>query len=332
MANSRLGLETKAITEGAVMATLTAILAMAGLYVPILEPFIMMIWTLPVVVACLRSGMRTGAAAMAVAGFILLIASSPIYAVEMLIRSTGPALLIGYGFRQKWKTERIVLYTAVAAFLGLAVSYAISFLIMGIQFNEFFGVQTETIDEMVALLSDYGLQDALRLTADEMADYLMTAIAMIKYLFPSILMISGLFTAITNYAAANFVLVRLKIPLPPVSKLSAFRLPFELVFFFIAGLGASVVGNAFYPGTPLIAEIGQNIMLVFLVLYFLQGLALFFYFIDKAPPGVRKFWKIALAIAFVVTAFQFLNVVCFIGLIDALFDFRRLELLFKKKQ
>ena len=330
MANSRLGMETKAITEGAVMATLTAILAMAGIYIPLLEPFIMMIWTLPVVVVCMRWGMRTGAATMAVAGIIILIASSPLYAAEMILRSTGPALLIGYGFRWKWKTEKTILYTALAAFLGLGLSYAISFLLMGVRFDAFFAVQPETIDEMVALFNDYGLTEAFRLTADEMVDFMTSAFLMIRYLFPSILLISGLFTAITNYAAANFVLRKLKIPLPPVSKLASFRLPFELVFCFIAGFGMTVIGGVFYPETPVVAEIGQNIMTVFIALYMFQGIGLLLYYVEKTPPHMRVFWKIMLIMAIILTAFQFLYIICLTGIIDALLDFRRLELLFKK--
>ena len=331
MANSRLGMETRAITEGALMATLTAIMAMAGIYMPMLGAILMTVWTLPVVIVCMRRGLRAGAASMAVAGLIILITTTPIYALEMLLRSAGPALLIGYGFLRRWKSEKTIFFAALAAFLGLLASFVLSFFLMGIGFDEFFLLLPETVDEMTAMLADYGLMDSLQLTPDELKAYIQDAFAMIKYLFPSFLMVAGLITAFTNYMMAVFVLGKLKISVPPVTKFAEFRLPLGFVFGFITGFGMSVVGMTFLPDLPNVAEIGQNIMVLFMALYFFQGLGLFLYYIGKAPPYMRTFWKIAIVLTFILTFFRFFSILCIIGLLDALFDFRKIEQYFNKK-
>ena len=331
MANSRLGMETKSLTEGALMAALTAILAMAGMFIPILEPVVMMIWTLPVVVVCLRWGMRPGAVTMAAAGLVILIITTPTYAVDMLLRSAGPALLIGYGFRRRWKSEATIFFTALAAFAGLAASYALTFALMGIGLDDMFSVAPETIDEFVRMLTEYGVMEWVQMPAAEFAEYVASFFSTMKYLFPAILLVAGLITAFTNFVAANFVLGKLKVPLPPVTKPSDFRMPFPFIFGFILGMGLTVVGGVFWPGTPLIAQAGQNVMIVFVALYFFQGMGLIFHFIGRAEPSARKFLKVMLIIVILMTFFYFFTVVGLVGVADALFDFRRMGLFNRKK-
>ena len=140
MPNSKLRMETKAITEGALMAALTAILAMTGILVPFLNPIVMLIWTLPVVIVCIRHGMRAGAATIAVAGFIILGVGTPMNALDMLLTSAAPALFIGCGFYYKWPTERTLFFTAITAIIGLGVVILISIFIMGIGLRQIFGL------------------------------------------------------------------------------------------------------------------------------------------------------------------------------------------------
>jgi len=331
MANSRLGMETKSITEGALMAALTAILAMAGIFIPMLEPVVMTIWTLPVVVVCLRWGMRPGAVTMAAAGLVILIIATPTYAVDMLLRSAGPALIIGYGFIHKWKSETSILFTAIAAFIGLAASYALTFMIMGIGLDNLFSVEPETINEFVLLFSNYGLLDQFQMSAAEMSEFFTNIFSMLKYLFPGMLLVGGLFTAFTNYVAANFVLGKLKVPLPPVTKLSDFRMPFGFVFGFIFGLGLMVVGDVFLPGLPFVARVGQNISLVSIAIYIFQGIGLILHFIGRAEPSARKILKIVFIIVILMIFLYFFMIVGLIGIADALFDFRKMGIFNKKK-
>ena len=323
MANSRLGIETKAITEGAVMAALTAMLALAGIFIPILDPVVMLVWTLPVVVVCMRHGMRAGAATITVAGFVIMTLSSPMIAANMLIRSVGPAMLIGCGFHYRWRTEKTVLLAALATFLGLLLDYAISVFVMGISIREMFAIEPETVDEMIRIFSEYGLLESFQITAEEMAEYILSTFSLMLLMLPAILLVYSLVTAITNYLTANLLLRKLRIPLPPVTKLSTIRMPIGVVFGFLLGFGLMVLGNMFWPDIELIVTIGQNITVVFLTLYIVQGLGLIFYFIGKTPQSMQGFLKFSLFLVVIMTAFNFLAIIGYIGVADALLDFRR---------
>jgi uncharacterized protein YybS (DUF2232 family) len=323
-------METRSITEGALMAALTAILAMAGLFIPLLLPLVMMIETLPVVVICLRWGMRPGAATLAVAGVIIMTLASPLNAIDMLLRSGAPALLLGLGFRRRWKTERTLLFIAIAAFAGLVISIVGSSLIMGISIPEVLSIDQAMIDEMVKLFVDNGFLAAGNVTIAELKVIVTDIFAIIAYLLPSLLLVSGFITAITNYTAANLILRRLKIELPPVTRLATFRLPFGFVFVFILGLGLRVIGDMLWPGGT-VAKVGENINLVCLALYFFEGLGLFFYLMEKAPQNMQGVLRFALLSTFIFFFVFVIRIVPYLGVADAIFDFRKLYFLSKKQ-
>jgi uncharacterized protein YybS (DUF2232 family) len=318
-------METKAITEGAMMATLTVIFAMTGIYFPLLGPVVMLVWTLPVVVMCLRRGLQAGAMTMAVSGFIIMILATPLNGISMLIRSAGPALVIGYGYYSKWPSEKTLLYTWGAAFVGLLASYALTFFVMGISVTDMFHVAPETIEEMVALFDERGLLASAGMGAQEMVDQLTETFSMLLTLIPMILVLSGLTSAITNYVAASFVLRRLKMDIPPMVNLSTFQLPFGLVFVFILGFGMATVGSIFFPQYTTLITIGRNILYIMLTLYLFQGLGVVSHYIKRAPADKQRFLKVITAVIFIWTINFMLFAMGSFGLADALFDVRKLS-------
>jgi len=319
-------METKAITEGAVMAALTAILGLAGIYVPMLSPIIMLIWTLPVVLVCMRHGMRTGAVTIAVAGIAIMSLSTPLTALNMMFRSAGPALLIGCGFRFRWRSEKTILYTSAAAFAGLLADLAITVFVMGISIREMFYFEPELVNELITMFTDYGLMTSQDASLEEMAAFVNTVASTMYLMVPAMLVIYSLFSAFTNYITANLVLRKLQAPLPPVTRLSTFRMPIVMLFGYILGFGLTVTGSAFWPETPMVTTVGQNISIIFLTIFIVQGVGLFVFFIEKAPPSMRGVLKFLMVFAIIVTVFNFLVIIGYIGIADALFDFRRLDI------
>ena len=327
MPNSRLGIETRAITEGALMAVLTAVLALAGIYIPLLEIVVMLVWTLPVVVVCMRHGMRAGAVTMAVAGLIIMMISTPMVAFDMVLRSAGAALLIGNGFRHRWRTEKTLLYTAIAAFAGMVLNLLVTTMVMGISIMDMFIVDTETVNEMVALFADYGLLDSFGASAEEMANTIHSMFSTMRLIFPGALLVYGLMSAVSNYLAADFVLRKLKIPTPPVTKLSTLRLPSLMIFGFLLGFGMTILGFSLWPQEPMVVTVGQNITVVFMALYMFQGLGMLLFFINKTQPGTKGFLKFVLIASVFMTFFGILSIIAYIGIADAIFDFRKIEVM-----
>jgi hypothetical protein len=71
-------------------------------------------------------------------------------------------------------------------------------------------------------------------------------------------------------------------------------------------------------------KVGQNLVFVTLAAYFFQGMGLILHFIGRAPQGRRTFLKILLFMTILWTHVFFLQGVGYMGVADALFDFRRI--------
>jgi len=317
--------ETKAITEGAVMASLTAMLALAGIFIPVINPIVMLVWTLPVVVICIRHGMRAGTATIAVAGMIILMAASPVNAFNMLLCSVGPALFIGGGFYYKWSTEKAILYASVAAIVGLVVYLFISAEVMGVSVTQMFAIEPEVIDEMVDMISESGMMSSVYGSHDEMVEAIRGMFDSVYMMLPAALILYGLFTALTNYIVAYMVLRKLKEKVPPMTRLSTFRLPMPFLLGFIAGFGMLVMSATYWTDKPTLFAAGQNVFNVFLVLYAFQGFGLIFYYIGRLEPHRRGTYKFLLVFSIIISGFSLLMFISFAGVIDAFMDFRRLE-------
>ena len=262
---------------------------------------------------------------MAAAGLLIVILASPVHAISMLLSSAGPALVLGCGFLRSWKAERILICTVFAAFAGLFASSAYNLFIMGLGIQEVFSVQPETIEEIVAMFVQYGLLDNQAVTVEELTEMFATMFSLLVYMLPGILFVGAITIATINYKAAYLVFGKLRIQLPKIMKLSTFRLPITVVFFFILGVGMLLFGWTFWRDTQGILVVGQNVVLAGTALYFFQGLGMILYYIGKAPVHMHRTIKFGLLIAVLMTNVYFLLIVGLIGVVDALCDFRKLE-------
>ena len=325
MANSRQGMETKAITEGAFMSALAVLLVVVGVFVPILALITNLVWALPIVVLCMRHGMRAGVAAMAVVGVLLMLLITPLRAIQMMISLAAPALVLGCGLLRKWSTEKILALTGFATFLGMCAYFVLTIQLMGLTLQQFMGSDPESIRQVVRLYEDLGFLATVGLTAYQLEEYVTMMMSALVIILPSALLISGLGVALLNYAVANMILKRLKVELPPVTRLATFRLPMGIVFVFIAGLAMIVMGGMFFEENATIPVVGQNILLVVVALYFFQGYALVAFLLERYAPASHKFLRIVFAVLMLVNIIVMFVPVALAGLIDALFDPRKLE-------
>jgi len=169
------------------------------------------------------------------------------------------------------------------------------------------------------------LLSSQNMTPDELAAYISMMTSTMILMVPAMLIIYSLFSAFTNYIAANMVLRKLRMPLPPVTSLSTFRMPISVLFGYILGFGLTVTGSIFWPQTPMVVTVGQNITTVFLTVFIVQGIGLVSYYIKKAPPTMRGAIKFIIIFLCIVTMFNLLVIIGYAGIVDALLDFRRLD-------
>ncbi len=328
MAGSRLGLETKALTEGAVMAALTAVLALAGIYMPLLGMLAALVWTLPVVAICLRHGMKAGVLAMAAAGLIILMAASPITALTMVIPCAGPALLLGEALRKGWPTGRTVFLTTVMTALCTLLSAGLAALLTGISPWEDWLMLKDSLrqgfETAMPLYESMGMLKQLGVTSQQFAAQIEASLNLLEYLLPAVLLLSALLSAGVNYILAHKIFSRLKIKLPPLGHFYQYRQPWWQIWIFIAAFAVTMFAPQLFPGQPRIAQAAGNLMLFYCILFFLQGLAVLAFYSRKLSRGVGILLRAFLIVVLLSGNLIIPIVLVLAGIVDIFADFRKL--------
>src|SRR5205809_7034389 len=113
-------ISVRGLTEGAILAALVAVLALAANYVPLVGLAANCLCPIPLAVLMIRHGLRVAALATVVAIAIGSAVSGPVTGVLILLGFAPVGLAIGFGLRRQWSTSTVILVTG-AAVLGALV-------------------------------------------------------------------------------------------------------------------------------------------------------------------------------------------------------------------
>ncbi len=135
-------------------------------------------------------------------------------------------------------------------------------------------------------------------------------------IIPALVLVSTLFVSWTSLLFARPIFRRFALPYPDFGKLTTWATPEKLVW------GAIGCGVALMLPATEIKLIGLNGILILMMIYFLHGIAIVAYFVDK-----KKFPRIARTFIYSLIAIQHLFALMVIGLgfFDMWVNFRKLD-------
>lgn len=136
------------------------------------------------------------------------------------------------------------------------------------------------------------------------------------HLLPSLAFIGTAFTVFLNILAGRFISQRAGRPYPELGDLSRWRLSDFMIWPLLLAGGALLV-----PGEA-IRWVGMNVLIVFLFLYFLQGLSVVSFFFRK--KNIPLFLR---GVGYVLIFLHQIPmlVVCLFGITDVWLDFRKIQ-------
>src|SRR3989442_11240948 len=109
----------RGLTEGAVLAALVTVLALAANYIPVVGLAANFLCPIPLAVLMIRHGLRVAALATVVAIALGSAISGPVTGLLILLGFAPVGLAIGFGLRRQWSASTVVLITGGAVLLGL---------------------------------------------------------------------------------------------------------------------------------------------------------------------------------------------------------------------
>ena len=153
---------------------------------------------------------------------------------------------------------------------------------------------------------------------NEMKEALMSSFELLKVMLPALLIMVALMDSYLNYTVARIVLRRLDLRLEPLPPFAEWRAPGHLAIGFLLLMLLSFVGGYFGLGN--MDVVLGNILLLFQMVFLVQGLSVAYYFLSR--KGVNKLVRVLLII-FILFNQPLAMAAMLAGVLDVVLDIRK---------
>ncbi|MGH2405094.1 MAG: YybS family protein [bacterium] len=260
-------IRTQGLTEGAILAALVAIFAVAGRYIPLISLATTFLCPLPLAILVIRHGFRVAGIAAIVAVLVGTVLAGPLVGLAILVSFAPMGIVLGIGARQGWPAPRVVAAGTVVA----SVSTALSFLgLLGggrLSMDE----MARSMERSAAMTVDLYARLGIPATQIEGAMQPMREFArLLPYLLPLMLVLTAATTSWLNYEVGRRVLGRFGYRLHTLPPMRTWRVPPAGVWLVPVGF-ILLVGGA-RVGVPAVQNLGFSLVLGAMFIFIFQGL------------------------------------------------------------
>lgn len=315
-----------ALAEGALLASLTAILVLIGYFFPPLQLLTTVVWSVPILVLIVRRDLRLGLMATFIAGLLILIFIGPVSAVLLFTQFAPLGIVYGYLFKHKTGAGKTVAAGSAVSLAALLINFYLVFLLTGLPLG---GMVQELENSMHHVLDFYqrtGMLDSLTsrgLTVEQVQQAMLDTLNTLKILLPGILISASLLAAFVNYVVAEKILQRLQLMEGGLPPFRHWQLPWYFVWVVIAGLLCWQLGD--YAGIAIVSQVGLNLLYITIPLLVGNGLAAVSFFFNRFKLAPFAKWAVAAIFLFYLPVA--LVFIIMLGLFDPfLICRRRLEM------
>ncbi len=261
------------MTESGLLAALTVIMALIGVYVPLLGTVAVIMWPLPILVLIVRHGFKWGVMAVVVAGVLTALLVEPAVSLRLALAFAPGGIALGLGFRRDWSPVRTLTTGIVCSMAAKLASLSLIFALTGVEpFSMQFEMMEESFDSTIEMYRDMGMSEA---QLEESRNILTENISLMKLLLPLIVVMMGVMDTLINYLVGGIVLRRLGHEVATLPPFTEWRLHPVFIYLF----GFALVGA--YWGTtrdlPLLYQASLNLSMLATFAGLIQGVSVYVY-------------------------------------------------------
>lgn len=310
-------INTKALVEGAVFASLTAVLGIMVYYLPLLS-LIGMFWAVPIIIMGFRNGFKVSFVSAIVAGILVSLFTEPYSGIYLFLVFGISGIAMGNLMNKKVRPSINILTSGIILAICSAAGIIISFLIMGQS-------PAQAVEQLIKSMYEVteraaGMYQNMGIPKEQIEDVISKfkqSIDAIKFIIPAFFLINGMVFSFANFKLAKLILNRMKYTIEDIKPFSQWRLPdnFALGLFLLLFLTMS----AFYLKIPNIETAIINIVFLLKWVFIILGLSVANFMLIKY--GITKFVKnLLLFILFLSLP----NILMIVGIFDTIFDIRKI--------
>ena len=304
------------MTESGLLAALTVVMALIGVYVPFLGTVAVLMWPLPILVLVVRHGLKWGLMAIVVACVLTAALIEPMVSVRLALAFAPGGIALGWGFRKGWSPVRTLTTGIVCSMAAKLAALSLLFALTGVEpFSSQFEIMEQSFDSSAEIYRSMGMNET---QIEESRTIFTENLALVRLLLPLIVVMMGVMDTMVNHFFGGIVLRRLGHEVQTLPPFAEWRLPSVFVYLF----GFSLVG-AYWGSTrniSLLYQASLNVSMLATFAGLIEGVSVYTY----ASRYFRwpKFFAVAMMTFIMLNGFL-LRLLCLVGLFDMVIDYRK---------
>ncbi|WP_350303688.1 YybS family protein [Bacillus pumilus] len=304
--------QTKALVEGAIMISISSVMTLFYLYVPLLSIIFFLAAPIPIILYTIRHGLKKGIAA----GAIGIVISFLIGSINGLM--TAPILIaVGLGmgvFYSRRQPGNAIIAGALIYLFSFLISFVVSVQLFQV---DIMGIAKESIEQMIPMLesvlkqSGASEQDIAKQLKQfrEMQDAALSAL-------PVALLMLVTLTAFVNHWFVKPLIKRFVKDMPALKKFKDMRLPKSMVWYYLLTLLLMLIQTE---KGSFLSLVQTSAFQILFILVLIQGFSFIFYYChEKSISKAVPIFAIVLGVLYPPVAV----IVRIIGIADIGFDLR----------
>jgi uncharacterized protein YybS (DUF2232 family) len=310
--------KVRPMVEGGLLAAIAIIFAVISAYLPVIGPFVNLLWPVPIILLGVRQGYKWSILATLVAGILIAMLIHPLQAVSVVVGFGLIGIVLGYAFRMEFSPGKTMLWGAIASLLSKAALLGIGVLITGVNpFNMQGDVMAKTIEQTIEIYKNFGMPEQ---ELAQMTERMKTMLDFVKVILPSGFILASIADTFLNYLIAKAVLKKLGHSIAGFPPFKNWTIPSYIVYFFALAMVMIYWGNS--REIAMLYHGGLNLYMITSVILFLQGLSLFNYLVDKY--NLSRWARGIILLLILTNGFLSQLVIC-AGAIDTIIDYRKIR-------
>jgi len=306
------------MVEGGLLAAIAIIFAVISAYLPVIGPFVNLLWPVPIILLGVRHGYKWSIMATVVAGVIIAMLLHPLQAISVVVGFGLIGIVLGYAFRMEFSPGKTMLWGSIASLLSKALLLGIGAAISGINpFNMQSDVMANAVEQAMEVYRSFGMAEQ---ELAKLAETMQTMIELMKIILPAGFIMASVVDTFLNFLIAKKVLKKLGHSIPDFPPFKQWTLPDYVVYFFALALVMIYWGKS--RDLTMLYNIGMNVQVITSMLLLVQGLSLFNFIVDKY--NLSRLVK-GIILFLIITNGFFSQILIFAGAIDMIIDYRRLR-------
>ncbi|WP_349408993.1 YybS family protein [Pseudalkalibacillus sp. SCS-8] len=302
---------TRALTEGAILASLYAVLFLITLYLPIISTITLFLLSLPFAIYTVRHGFKKSLLLVGTA-IVLSIILGSIASINIPILFGSVGVVMGHFYRKKSSSFALLLGTTFAFLANFILIYIVSILFFDINLTT---LTKESIEQMIAMTESFG--GILGGDVEKSVEQLKGLLVVIPYLLPALFVIMAVIFAFITILINNIFMKKLNIDVPEWKPFREWSFPKSIIWYYLATILIFLSGPEQGSGLYIVTN---NLYLILEIILVIQGLAVIYYYFWKKGKG--KTIPVLVTILLFILPLGF-YVVRILGIIDLGFDLRK---------